>query len=143
MFILPTSLKRYLIWGFCSRACILSSGRDRRMRVVPAGSFSHVEASSCWMRVLTSPVLVTGISPKSIGEGVALALAAHRPDLLILASRTLSKIQAVTHSIHVSHAHVKIQEVVVDLSSLKSVRAAAESCREILGNEGRRLDVLF
>jgi NAD(P)-dependent dehydrogenase (short-subunit alcohol dehydrogenase family) len=95
------------------------------------------------MRVLTSPVLVTGISPKSIGEGVALALAAHRPDLLILASRTLSKIQAVTHSIHVSHAHVKIQEVVVDLSSLKSVRAAAESCREILGNEGRRLDVLF
>ncbi|PMD43364.1 NAD(P)-binding protein [Hyaloscypha variabilis F] len=88
-------------------------------------------------------ILVTGISPKSIGEGVALALAAHRPDLLILASRTLSKIQAVTHSIHVSHAHVKIQEVVVDLSSLKSVRAAAESCREILGNEGRRLDVLF
>ncbi len=31
----------------------------------------------------------------------------------------------------------------MDLSSLKSVRAAAQSCREILRNEGRRLDVLF
>ena len=92
---------------------------------------------------LTSPVLITGISPKSIGEGLALALAAHRPRLLILASRTLPKIQAVSRGIHKLHPRVKVQEVIVDLSSQKSVRAAAESCKTIIGKGGSGLDVLF
>lgn len=93
--------------------------------------------------ILNSLVLITGVSPRSIGEGLALALAAHQPGLLILASRTLSKIQAVTWTIHVSHPHVEVEEVVVDLSSLKSVRVAAESCKKILERKGRGLDVLF
>jgi NAD(P)-dependent dehydrogenase (short-subunit alcohol dehydrogenase family) len=95
------------------------------------------------MLILTFSVLITGVSPKSIGEGLALALAAHSPRLLILASRTLSKIRAVSDSIHTSHPHVIVQEVVVDLSSLKSVRKAAESCKKILEKEGRGIDVLF
>jgi NAD(P)-dependent dehydrogenase (short-subunit alcohol dehydrogenase family) len=95
--------------------------------------------------ILTSlgAVLITGVSPKSIGEGLALALAAHRPGMLILASRTLSKIQAITQLIHASHPHVNVQEVIVDLSSLKSVRKAAEICKGILEREGKSLDVLF
>jgi NAD(P)-dependent dehydrogenase (short-subunit alcohol dehydrogenase family) len=95
------------------------------------------------MLILNSLVLITGVSLMSIGEGLSLALAAHQPGLLILASRTLSKIQAVTQIIRTSHPLVKIEEVVVDLSNLKSVREAAETCRKILEREGRRLDVLF
>jgi NAD(P)-dependent dehydrogenase (short-subunit alcohol dehydrogenase family) len=63
--------------------------------------------------------------------------------MLILASLTLFKIQAVTRLIHASHPHVNVQEVVVDLSSLKSVRKAAEICQGILKREERSLDILF
>jgi len=93
--------------------------------------------------MLTSPVLITGVSPNSIGEGLALALAAHQPGMLILASRTPSKIQVISRTIHASHPGVNVQEVVVDLSSLASVREAAEYCKKILEKEGRGLDVLF
>jgi len=112
------------------------------VRPAPLVSFSHVKGSPC-MLILNSVVLITGVSPKSIGEGLALALAAHSPSLLILASRTLSKIHAVAAGIHASNPHVNVQEVVVDLSSLKSVREAAERCKEILEGEGRGIDVLF
>jgi NAD(P)-dependent dehydrogenase (short-subunit alcohol dehydrogenase family) len=93
--------------------------------------------------MLTSPVLITGVSPNSIGEGLALALAAHQPGMLILASRTPSKIQVISRTIHASHPNVNVQEVVVDLSSLKSVREAAECCKKILDKERRGLDVLY
>lgn len=93
--------------------------------------------------MLTSPVLITGVSPNSIGEGLALALAAYQPGMLILASRTPSKIQVISQTIHASHPSVNVQEVVVDLASLKSVREAAECCKRILEKEGRGLDVLF
>jgi NAD(P)-dependent dehydrogenase (short-subunit alcohol dehydrogenase family) len=95
------------------------------------------------MLMLTSPVLITGVSPNSIGEGLALALAAHQPGMLILASRTLSKIRVISRTIHASHPSVNVQEVVVDLSSLTSVREAADCCKRILEKEGKRLDVLF
>jgi NAD(P)-dependent dehydrogenase (short-subunit alcohol dehydrogenase family) len=49
----------------------------------------------------------------------------------------------VASSIHTSHPRVNIQEVVVDLSSLKSVRKAAESCKKILERQGRGVDVFF
>jgi NAD(P)-dependent dehydrogenase (short-subunit alcohol dehydrogenase family) len=107
------------------------------------GPLSHVNKFLTCRISFISLVLITGVSPKSIGEGLALALAAHTPDLLILASRTLSKVKAVTQSIRTSHPHVKVQEVVVDLSNLKSVREAAESCEKILAREGRCLDILF
>ncbi len=93
--------------------------------------------------MLTSPVLITGVSPNSIGEGLALALAVHQPDMLILASRTLSKIQVISRAIRASHPSVNVQEVVINLSSLKPVQEAAECCKRILEKEGRGLDVLF
>ncbi len=95
------------------------------------------------MLILTSLVLITGVSPNSIGEALATALAAHQPRLLILTSRTLSKIQAITQIIHASYPQVQIQEVVVDLSSLKSVRKAAGQIKKIVEREERGIDVLF
>lgn len=44
------------------------------------------------------PVLVTGPSPRSIGEATALAIARQAPALLILAGRTPVKLDAVAAS---------------------------------------------
>jgi NAD(P)-dependent dehydrogenase (short-subunit alcohol dehydrogenase family) len=80
----------------------------------------------------TNTVLITGISPNSIGSALAHALAPHSPALLLLASRTPSNIRAVTQSIHASHAAVPVREVALDLSSQASVRTAAAAIRAII-----------
>jgi NAD(P)-dependent dehydrogenase (short-subunit alcohol dehydrogenase family) len=70
-------------------------------------------------------VLITGISPSSIGSSIALAIASQSPSLLILASRTKSNLEAVMEFIHNAYPNVKIQVVLLDLMSQESVRAAA------------------
>ena len=71
-------------------------------------------------------VLITGISPKSLGESLALSIASQKPALLILASRTQSKIDAVTIQINDSFPDVRTKSVLVDLSTQASVHQAAE-----------------
>jgi NAD(P)-dependent dehydrogenase (short-subunit alcohol dehydrogenase family) len=90
-------------------------------------------------------VLITGVSPKSIGAALALALATQSPHLLILASRTPSKIQAIARSIHASHPDVTVREVTVDLSSQTSVRTAAAQIHSIIKELSPKtgLDILF
>jgi NAD(P)-dependent dehydrogenase (short-subunit alcohol dehydrogenase family) len=87
-------------------------------------------------------VLVTGVSPNSLGEALALALATQHPALLILASRTKSKLHDVATEIRASSPDVKIKEIIVDLSSLSSVRGAAAETAETVGKNGT-IDVLF
>jgi len=70
-------------------------------------------------------VVITGVSPNSLGEATALALAASNPGLLILASRTLSKVEDVAAAIRSRFQDVKLQIAVLDLASQNSVRAAA------------------
>ena len=89
------------------------------------------------------PVLITGVSPNSIGAALALAISSHEPALLILGSRTLSKIQAITKAIHASNPHVNVKEVVVDLSRLQDVRRAAGEIKRIVEEHGKGIDVLF
>lgn len=88
-------------------------------------------------------VLITGVSPTSIGASLALAISSQQPHLLILASRTASKIEAVTKDILKSYPKTRIQQVIIDLSNLDSVRKAAAEVRTILAAEGRELDILF
>ncbi|CZR60003.1 related to short-chain dehydrogenase [Phialocephala subalpina] len=87
-------------------------------------------------------VVITGISPQSIGAALALAVASQTPKLLILASRTLSNIQKVAKEIHALYPTVRIEEVVLDLSNLKSVRQAAENVKQIIGLDAA-VDILF
>ncbi|TVY34838.1 Short-chain dehydrogenase-like protein [Lachnellula subtilissima] len=82
-------------------------------------------------------VLITGVSPNSLGESLATAIAAHSPSHLILASRTPAKLQAVAALI----PHVNVSCVHVDFSSFPSVRAAASAITRLL--HGRKIDVLF
>ncbi|KAF2867753.1 hypothetical protein BDV95DRAFT_502438 [Massariosphaeria phaeospora] len=70
-------------------------------------------------------VLITGVSPESIGSSTALSVASQSPALLILASRTQSKLDAVVKSIHDAYPGVDVKTVLLDLMSHESVKAAA------------------
>jgi NAD(P)-dependent dehydrogenase (short-subunit alcohol dehydrogenase family) len=75
---------------------------------------------------LIIPVLITGVSPKSLGESMAISIASQKPALLILASRTRSKIDAVAAKIKGNLPDILLKTVSVDFSSQGSVRNAAE-----------------
>ncbi|KAE8441056.1 hypothetical protein EG329_005918 [Mollisiaceae sp. DMI_Dod_QoI] len=70
-------------------------------------------------------VLLVGVSPNSLGEHMALAISSHEPALLILASRTASKIEEVVSKIKATTSTTP-KYVLVDLSSQSSIRAAAK-----------------
>lgn len=70
-------------------------------------------------------VLITGVSPESIGSAIALAIASQSPNLLVLASRTRSKLDEVVKSIQDAYPKVVVKTVLLDLMSQESVKAAA------------------
>lgn len=71
------------------------------------------------------PVIITGVSPASIGASTALAIASQGPAALILATRTASKLDAVANEIAQKYPSVNVHKVRIDLASLDSVKAAA------------------
>ena len=77
-------------------------------------------------------VLVVGVGPESLGEAFALATASQNPASLILASRTQSKLERVAKQIEAKSPNVKVDLVVVDLSSQASVRGAASQIGELV-----------
>ncbi|KXX75638.1 Short-chain dehydrogenase TIC 32, chloroplastic [Madurella mycetomatis] len=70
-------------------------------------------------------ILVTGVSPKGIGASTAYNIASQKPGLLILASRTRSRIQQVVANIVKDYPDVRVEIVLLDLGSQKSIRQAA------------------
>ncbi|KAK1760254.1 hypothetical protein QBC47DRAFT_290421 [Echria macrotheca] len=84
-------------------------------------------------------ILITGVSPKGIGAATALALASQSPALLILASRTQSKLDEVAAQIRTSHPSTRIETVPLDLSSQSAIRTAAETIATLTP----RLDILI
>lgn len=84
-------------------------------------------------------VVITGVSPASIGATTALAVASQAPQALILASRTASKMDAVAADIADKHPNVVVHKVALDLSSLDSVKAAAAQIDGLVD----RVDVLI
>jgi len=83
-------------------------------------------------------IVVTGVSPNSLGESMALAFASQNPALLILASRTHSKLQAVVYEVLRLHPGTNVRDVVVDLSSQTSVRIAATEIK----SHTEKIDIL-
>lgn len=73
-------------------------------------------------------VVITGVSPNSLGESLAQTIAKHSPANLILASRTKSKLEKVVGQIKASGTSVTLKFVVLDLSSQSSI---CESAAEI------------
>ncbi|KAH8681703.1 hypothetical protein BX600DRAFT_505361 [Xylariales sp. PMI_506] len=77
-------------------------------------------------------IAITGVSPNSLGESTALALASQSPAVLILASRSQERMDAVAAGIRASSCMrrggggtVDIRTVVLNLASQRSVRRAA------------------
>lgn len=86
----------------------------------------------------TTTVLVTGIGPNGIGGATARAFASQGPSLLILASRTQNKIDSVAAEIRKSYPSVRVEPVLLDLSSQKAIRDAAAE----VGKLTDKLDIL-
>ncbi|KAF2269967.1 short chain dehydrogenase/ reductase-like protein [Lojkania enalia] len=70
-------------------------------------------------------VLITGVSPESIGSSTAVAVASQNPSLLVLASRTQSKLDEVVKQIRDAYSDVKVKTVLLDLMSQEAVKKAA------------------
>ncbi|KAH6683916.1 short-chain dehydrogenase [Halenospora varia] len=68
-------------------------------------------------------ILLVGVSPSSLGQAMAEAMATHNPSLLILASRSLDKINSVIKLLNPS---VATKAVAIDLSSQASIRKSAK-----------------
>ncbi|KAF2644095.1 NAD(P)-binding protein [Massarina eburnea CBS 473.64] len=90
-------------------------------------------------RIKGKTVLITGVSPESIGSSTALAIASQSPTLLILASRTPSKLDAVSKYIHDEYPDIKVTTVLLDLGSQDSVKKAAME----VGKLTNRLDIII
>jgi NAD(P)-dependent dehydrogenase (short-subunit alcohol dehydrogenase family) len=70
-------------------------------------------------------ILITGVSPNSLGLATAAALASQHPDRLILSGRSAEKVQSAVDSLKAAYPLVKYDVLLMDLSSQASVRAAA------------------
>ncbi|KAH8805776.1 short-chain dehydrogenase [Xylogone sp. PMI_703] len=76
-------------------------------------------------------VLIVGVSPNSLGESMALAIARHSPALLILASRTKEKIEEVISKIKDLGYTSQIKSVTVNLSDQDSIRQTAKEINSL------------
>lgn len=83
-------------------------------------------------------VVVTGISRLGLGGAIALAFAKHKSGMLILASRTQSKMDEVVADIKAVNADLDVKTVLVDLLSQTAVRQAAEEIK----SHTSRIDIL-
>ncbi|KAJ5358742.1 uncharacterized protein N7496_011155 [Penicillium cataractarum] len=71
-------------------------------------------------------ILVTGVSPGSLGGFYVQSIAKAKPACLILAGRSASKLEQCAREIHAESSETIIKTLEIDLSSLESVRKAAD-----------------
>ncbi|KAK5138480.1 hypothetical protein LTR08_000066 [Meristemomyces frigidus] len=84
-------------------------------------------------------VVVTGVSPNSLGETLALTIARHCPAKLILASRTKAKLEQVALRIADLSPDVKPILIELDLSNQEATRRAAAETSSTLDH----IDILL
>ncbi|KAF3932439.1 hypothetical protein ABW19_dt0200262 [Dactylella cylindrospora] len=70
-------------------------------------------------------ILITGVSPLGIGENTLIALAAHSPNLITVTGRSVEKVNASIAAAKALYPDVTIKPLIMDLSSMESVRKAA------------------
>ncbi|KAK0640057.1 WW domain-containing oxidoreductase [Lasiodiplodia hormozganensis] len=84
-------------------------------------------------------VAITGVARTGLGGATAVAFAKHDPELLLLISRTQSKLDEVIADIKAVKPNANVKSVLVDLTSQASVRRAAEEINTL----APRLDILI
>ncbi|OIW22420.1 NAD(P)-binding protein [Coniochaeta ligniaria NRRL 30616] len=94
----------------------------------PERPVSYIDCCEQTLRPNTRPtetiVIVTGVSPNSIGADTARAIVAQRPAQLILASKTESNLHGVIKSLQIPEG-TTVRPLVLNLGSLDAVRKAA------------------
>lgn len=77
-------------------------------------------------QIANKTVMITGVSPASIGSNLAVDLSAASPALVILTGRSAEKLSQTSKAITDAHPGVPVRTVLVDLGSIASVRKGAE-----------------
>src|SRR2546423_5376154 len=77
-------------------------------------------------QIANKVILITGVNAGGIGGSTTEALAAHSPQLLVLSGRSQDRVEEVVEKVKEIHPHVNCRYLHLDLSSQKSVRAAAQ-----------------
>ncbi|EXF76930.1 hypothetical protein CFIO01_09990 [Colletotrichum fioriniae PJ7] len=77
-------------------------------------------------QIVGKTILITGPSPGSLVDSYTRQVAARKPSMIILASRSLSKIQDLINDINNQFPSVKVKSLPLNLLSLSDVRKAAE-----------------
>ncbi|TGJ84151.1 hypothetical protein E0Z10_g4595 [Xylaria hypoxylon] len=85
--------------------------------------------------------LVTGPTPGGLGAETAISLAAESPAIIILVGRSQAKAQQTIDAINGVSPSTKVKFVEAELSSLKSVRAAAQTILD--DGEVSKIDVVI
>lgn len=78
-------------------------------------------------RIAGSTILVTGVSLGGLGHKFLKEILVANPATLILAGRTLSKVQATADEITSERSDINVKTLRLDLASFKSVREAAQT----------------
>ncbi|KAL5364661.1 hypothetical protein BJX96DRAFT_188011 [Aspergillus floccosus] len=71
-------------------------------------------------------ILITGVSPGSLGESVVKQVAVAQPAMFILASRSTSKMQNFIDELGTAYPSIKVKPLYLSLLSFADVRKAAE-----------------
>ncbi|OGM40070.1 short-chain dehydrogenase [Aspergillus bombycis] len=95
-------------------------------------------ATDCCAAISNKTLLVTGVTPGSLGAGFATAVANYAPSLIILAARDVTKAQQTATDILAINPSVKTRILHLDLGSQTQIRQAAA---EVLDYE-EHIDVL-
>jgi len=82
-------------------------------------------ASNCASAIANKTVLITGVSPGSLGASFAITLAKYSPGLVILANRNVSKAEETAKEIASIAPGVKTRILELDLGSQAQIRKAA------------------
>ncbi|KAI0525979.1 putative retinol dehydrogenase 12 [Xylaria bambusicola] len=85
--------------------------------------------------------LITGPTPGGLGAETAISIAAGKPAMIILVGRSQAKAQPTIDAIKAVDPNSKVKFVVAELSSLKSVRTAAQTI--LNDNEISKIDVVI
>lgn len=70
-------------------------------------------------------ILITGVNRTGIGYAIAEAFASQSPSTLIITGRSQAKLQESVEALHAAHPSITVKPLTVNLSSQKSVKAAA------------------
>ncbi|KAK1978951.1 short chain dehydrogenase [Colletotrichum cereale] len=74
-------------------------------------------------------ILITGVSPGSIGDSFVKQVAAAKPAIFILAGRSPNKFQDLIDDLATAHPEIKVKSLTLDLTSFANVRNAAETVK--------------